>query len=99
MIVPSGIMAEIAHFITKRTGERALVQFLDSNITGAELWYSGENDLIRVRELMTRYTDLPLGYADATVIAAAERNGGRILTFDHRHFGVVARKGTIRILS
>ncbi|CAN5537467.1 hypothetical protein BH23CHL5_BH23CHL5_01160 [soil metagenome] len=48
---------------------------------------------------MTRYADLPLGYANATVIAAAERNGGRILTLDHRHFGVVARKGTIRIFS
>jgi len=59
MIVPSGIKAEIAHVITKRTGERALVQFLDSIITGAELWYSGENDLVRVRELMTRYADWP----------------------------------------
>jgi predicted nucleic acid-binding protein len=39
---------------------------------------------------MERYGDLPLGFADAAVVACAERNGGRILTFDRRDFDVVA---------
>lgn len=48
--------------------------------------------------LVRRYADLELGLVDAAVIACAERNGGRVLTLDLRHFGVVAREGTITIV-
>jgi predicted nucleic acid-binding protein len=41
---------------------------------------------------------LPLGSADAAVIACAERHGGRVLTLDRRHFGVVEREGTISLV-
>jgi len=50
------------------------------------------------RNLARRYADLPLGYADAAVIACAERSRGLVLTLDMRDFGVVAREGTIQIL-
>ncbi len=46
---------------------------------------------VRVRELVRRYADLPLGFADAAVTACAERHRGRVLTTDYRHFPVVAR--------
>ena len=59
---------------------------------------NGDRDIPRVRALVQRYADMPLGYADAAVIACAERNSGRVLTLDLRHFGVVAREGTITIL-
>jgi predicted nucleic acid-binding protein len=52
-----------------------------------------------VRELCRRYEDLPLGLADAAVIAIAERLGERsIATLDHRHFSVV-RPRHVRSLS
>jgi predicted nucleic acid-binding protein len=35
------------------------------------------------------HVDLPLGFADAAVIACAESKGGRVLTLDRRHFDVV----------
>jgi len=54
-----------------------------------------DDDLARVRELLRRYGDLPLGLA---VIACAERHGGTVLTLDNRHFDVVAREGTITVL-
>jgi uncharacterized protein len=38
--------------------------------------------------LIQRYGDLPLGLADASVIATAERLR-RILTLDRRHFRIV----------
>jgi predicted nucleic acid-binding protein len=41
---------------------------------------------------------MPLGFADAAVIACAERRGGKVLTYDQRHFSVVAREGTIQIV-
>jgi predicted nucleic acid-binding protein len=58
----------------------------------------GEQDFARVRTLVRRYADLPLGLVDAAVLACAERNGGRVLTLDWRHFGVVARVGRITVL-
>lgn len=42
------------------------------------------------RELVTTYASLPLGGADASVIALAERHGAvRVATLDRRHFTVV----------
>jgi predicted nucleic acid-binding protein len=57
----------------------------------------GEDTIPRVRELMARYADLPLGFADASVIACAEQRGGSVLSLD-RDFWIVAREGMIRIL-
>jgi len=81
------------HAGEKVTGAR--VADLES---GAYTLDCGEADLGRARQLVQRYEDLSLGYVDAAVIACAERNGGRILTFDLRDFGVVAAEGTITIL-
>lgn len=41
-------------------------------------------------ELVRQYADFPLGTADASVIAVAERLGAtRVATIDHRHFRAV----------
>jgi predicted nucleic acid-binding protein len=58
----------------------------------------GEADFVRIRELVVRYANLPLGFADAAVIACAERRGGRILTFDMRDFTIVAGEGRITVV-
>jgi predicted nucleic acid-binding protein len=97
-VVPIGIMSEIAYMLQARSGDAPVLALLDSLLKGSTLWSCGEEDLPRVRDLMVRYADLHLGYADATVIACAERTGRRILTFDHRHFGIVARERTFRIV-
>jgi predicted nucleic acid-binding protein len=47
-------------------------------------------DLSRVRELVLRYADFPLGAVDASVVALAERLGvDRVATLDRRHFSVI----------
>lgn len=97
-IIPIGIMAEITYMIEGRLGADVLDAFLADLERGAFTLDCGEGDLSRVRTLVARYRDLPLGYADATVIASAERHRGRILTFDRRHFPPVAREGTIRLV-
>ena len=71
--------------------------FLTDLESGAYLLDCGERDLARIRELVDRYTDLPLVFADAAVIACAERSGGRVLTLDRRDFGVVARDARISL--
>ena len=97
-LVPAGILAEIAYLLEQRLGNDVLDAFLGDLENGALTFEAGEEDLARVRELIARYADLPLGFADAAVIACAERSGGRVLTLDSRDFGTVAREGTITLL-
>lgn len=97
-LVPSGILAEISYMIERRLGMRMLQTFVSDLEARRFALECGEEDLPRIRELVDRYEDLPLGFADASVISCAERNGGRVLTLDLRHFGVVAGEGSISLL-
>jgi len=57
-------------------------------------------DLRRMKELMVKYGDLPMDFADAALVRAAERDGlNRIITFDH-HFHVyrLPRRGRFTVL-
>ena len=83
--------------IEDRLGWQSLDAFLSNLADRALSLECGEDDLHRIRELATRYRDLPLGAADASVIACAERNGGRVLTLDRRDFDVVGREGKLVI--
>jgi uncharacterized protein len=92
-LVPVGILAEITYLVERRV-PMALDPFLADLQSGAFSLDCGLDDLPRIRQLVRRYADLPLGYGDATVVACAERNGRRVLTLD-AHFGVVAREGAV----
>ena len=94
-LVPAGILAEIGYLVEQRLGLEVLDAFLADLQERAFVLEPPDDDLARVRELVRRYADLPLGFADAAVIACAERHGGHVLTLDSRHFGTVAREGTI----
>jgi predicted nucleic acid-binding protein len=98
LLVPMGILAEIAYIVEHRLGPGVLDAFLADLIEGAFDVECGEQDLPRAQELAMRYRKLPLGVADGMVIACAERHSGRVLTFDQRHFGVVAGEGTIQLV-
>jgi predicted nucleic acid-binding protein len=95
-LVPTGILAEICYFLEARFQADVLDTFLDHLERSLFTLDCGEGDLTRIRSLVRRYADLPLGYADAVVIACAERSGGRVLTLD-RHFTVVVGEGTIEV--
>ncbi len=57
----------------------------DSALTLIEL---DEPDLVRVKQLMQKYRDVPMDFADAALVCAAERERlTRIVTFD-RHFEI-----------
>jgi len=48
-----------------------------------------EGDAPRMRELMEKYRDQPMGLADAALVRVAEREGlTDIFTLDRRHFSV-----------
>lgn len=97
-LVPAGILAEVAYMVQRRLGVQVLDGFLGDLESGGFSFDCDEQALPRIRELIIRYEDLRLGFADATVIACAERHGGRVLTLDRRDFDVVAGEGRITIL-
>ncbi|MFY9586021.1 MAG: PIN domain-containing protein [Actinomycetota bacterium] len=97
-IIPAGTLCEVGYFVRKRGRSDALDGFLADIESGAFALDCGEDDFPRVRELLRRYADLELGFTDAAVIACAERNAGKVLTFDRRDFSVVAGEGRITIL-
>jgi predicted nucleic acid-binding protein len=97
-VIPAGILAEVGYMIETKLGAPVLDAFLDDLISGAFSFDCGGADMPRIRELVGRYADLPLGLADASVVACAERTTGPILTFDRRHFGVVAREGRVKLV-
>jgi len=96
-LVPAGILAEAAYMVERRLGTSVLNLFLEDLESGAYVIDCGDRDLPRIRGLVLRYADLPLGFSDASVVACAERNGGRILTLDG-DFGVVARETAIVVV-
>lgn len=94
-LVPVASMGEVAYLVEQRLGVAVLDGVLSDIESGGLTADCGDSDVPRIRELVSRYSDLELGYVDAAVIACAERNGGGVLTFDRRDFAVVAREGLI----
>jgi len=81
-------------FATPKHGPEAEASFLRAAAAGelhVETLTSA--DYARMAELVVQYGDLPLGAADASAIAVAERlKITRVATLDHRHFRLVAPK-------
>jgi predicted nucleic acid-binding protein len=96
-IVPAGILGEVGYML-QSISSRALDAFLADMETGAYTLDCGEEDWSRIRELASRYANLPLGLADASVVACAERHTGRVLSLDERDLQIVAREGRITVL-
>lgn len=94
LIVPTLVITEVTYLLGSRVGADAEVRFLGDLASGNLLPESvAAGDWMRIAELVAAYRTLPLGTADASVIAAAERLGVReIATFDRRHFTVVRSK-------
>lgn len=71
------------------TAEAALLDDLADGLYGSIAEVTVE-DLRRMSALVAQYSDLPLGCADASVVALAERLGIHdVATTDRRHFSVV----------
>lgn len=97
-LVPAETLGEVGYFVESQFGTGVLDAFLADLAGGQFTLDCAVERLPRVRSLVTRYGDLPLGLVDSAVIACAEANGGRVLTLDRRHFGVVAKEGFVRLL-
>jgi uncharacterized protein len=98
LLVPELVICEVGYLLSDRIGPHAELAFTRA-LAGGEL--TAEPVLYpeweRVAELVEQYQDLPLGIADASLVALAERYGAKeIASLDHRHLGVVCPKHTPR---
>ncbi|AWS41358.1 type II toxin-antitoxin system VapC family toxin [Streptosporangium sp. 'caverna'] len=90
LLVPVTVVTEVCQLIEKRQGGKAEAAFLRSFQSGLVLIDLINEDLDRMIDLVEIYANLPLGAADASVIAVAERLGlAEVATLDRRHFTVV----------
>ena len=89
--VPAPVVVELDWLASQRLQPDAFLAFLsdveDARLDIVELEVG---DYPRIRELIDRYRDLPLGFVDAAVLTVVERlRETRLATLDHRHFAIV----------
>lgn len=89
LIIPTLVIAEATYLIATRLGPLVEAQFLRS-LTRMHVEAPAPDDWPRIAELVEQYGDFPLGGADASIVALAERlNIETIVTLDDRHFRAV----------
>jgi len=90
------VLTEATHLLGRlRGGRQACIDFFLAG--GALLVPATKGSLRRSGELLKQYADLPMDYADATLVVLAEDLGtSLIFTTDRRDFGVYRIKGRRR---
>ena len=93
LLVPAPVLTEVCWLLDRNRGAKAEAVFLRALADPRgplTLSPTTDGELLRIAELVERYSDLPLGAVDASVIALAERLGVQeVATIDHRHFSIV----------
>ena len=91
LLVPATVLSEVDYLITKYLGVHSELALLrDITAGNYSLEHVTEDDISRCIELIDQYADSDIGLVDASIVAVAERlNITRILTLDHRHFGII----------
>ena len=81
------VLTEVFHFLDRAVGRALLWDFVLSDVVRVEEIL--KSDLARMRVLMDQYADLPMDFADASLVALAERlRVFRVFTLDRRGFAV-----------
>ena len=100
VVSTEAVLTEATHLLGRvRGGRQACVDFFLAG--GVMLVPSTAGTLRRARQLLEEYADLPMDYADATLVVLAEELGTNIVfTTDRRDFGVyrIKRRQRFRIV-
>jgi uncharacterized protein len=88
LITTYPVLTETCYFLQSRPGSMTPSQFLKQVSQGlVQIFQLQPHHLVRMTELMERYADRPMDFADASLVVLAEHLGhGRILTVDRRDF-------------
>jgi len=89
LIIPVLVIAEAAYLVAQRLGPRAEAAFI-RGLSDFDVEAPTSVDWTRMADLMERYANFPLGAADASIVALAERlDTDLVITLDHRHFAAI----------
>ncbi len=90
------VITEVCHILLKRQGVKAQLNFIKMYQLGAfEIFEIPKTDKGKIFTLMQQYADLPMDFADASLVLLAENLGhGRILSTDKRDFHTYRWKNT-----
>lgn len=91
LLVTPYVVTEACYLVGKYAGAEAEINLVEALAAGdlnqVEI---AAGDLVRMAELMRQYAGFPLGVADASVFAVAERlKASEVDTLDQRHFRAV----------
>ena len=91
LLVTPYVVTEACYLVGKYVGAEAEINLVEALAAGDLSQIDvAAGDLIRMAELMRQYVGFPLGVADASVIAVAERlKASEVATLDQRHFRAV----------
>lgn len=90
------VITETCYLLQQRVGLDAPLNLLSKVSTGSlQMFTLTQQDCPRIIELMTKYRNLPMDLADASLVILAENLGhGRILSVDQRDFNTYRWKNT-----
>lgn len=88
------VLTETCHLLLKRLGQKSLQEFMTC-LPQMHIFSLENKHVPRLRELMKKYSRLPMDLADASLVILAEAQAdGRILTTDRRDFNAYRWKST-----
>lgn len=91
LVVPITVLPEICYLLNTHLGQESERKLIAS-ITQGELRVEGltSDDFRRSLQLLETYSDVNIGFVDASMVAIAERfKINRILTTDRKHFSII----------
>jgi predicted nucleic acid-binding protein len=96
LITTYPVITEVCHILLKRQCVSAKLNFMKMYQLGAfEVFEIPNSDKDKIWLLMQQYADLPMDFADASLVVLADHLGhGRILSTDKRDFHTYRWKNT-----
>ena len=98
LLATSAVLTEAFYFALKKGSRQRVWDFVRGSVVIASI---ANDELPALEQLMARYADRPMDFADATLVHVAQREGLRtILTIDHDDFETyrIGRNAKFRIL-
>lgn len=91
LVLPSTVIPESCYLLNNYIGKKAEEKFINALMQGElRIEHFNRDDLKRIVELLKVYSDVNIGFVDASIITIAERlKVSRILTTDRRHFSII----------
>jgi uncharacterized protein len=95
LIVPSPVIPEACYMLNKKFGHYIEIKFIEEIISvNFHLEIIKFLDLVRIVEILKKYSTLDIGYVDGAIVAIAERlKINRIITLDRKHFNSLVPLG------